>query len=240
MAVTIPLGSSGTTGRSEVVGTGTSPTLAEPAAAKNGDVLFAFALSTAAGAVTRPANWLPLYAATATNTSWDVSWIRRGEVAPSLTWGLTGSVYREVYVVCLQSTTGTITLASQSASGTVGSGTLVGPDPPPTTPTAPNSLALCMGFHFDGSVTSAWACAGYTVQTVNAIGDDACLFSKSLSVAGIEDPPQWTTGGSATISDFWNGGTVTFTDVPKLIPSYTSSPPVIKKQLPRQLLEEVC
>lgn len=234
MAVTIPLGSSGTAGRSEVVGTGTSPTLSEPAAAKNGDVLFAFALSSAAGAVTRPAGWTPLYAAATANVAWDVSWIRRGETAPSLTWGLTGSVYREIYVVCLQSTAGIITLAAQSASGTTGNSALVGPDPPPATPTAPTSLALCMGFHFDGSVTSAWACAGYTAQTVNALGDDGCLFSKALSVAGIEDPPQWTTGASGTLNDFWNGATVTFTDVPPVTPSYTSSPPVIRKTLRRQ------
>lgn len=219
-----------------MVGTGTSPTVVEPTASKNGDVLFAFALAAIAGAVARPAGWTPLYVASGVNTMWDVSWIQRTEVTPNLTWTLTGSVYREIYVVCLQRNgDGPFRIDAQSASGVFTSAVaLTGPNPPPATVTAPSGLALCCGHHFDGSVTSVWACAGYTAQTANALGDDGCMFSKSLAVAGIEDPPQWTTGASAALNDLWNGATVIFTDVPITPGSYTSSPITLKKTVPKQ------
>lgn len=233
MSVFIPLGSSGTAGRAEVVGTGTSPTVTEPTAAKNGDVLFAFALAAVAGAITRPAGWSPLYLAAASASGWDVSWIRRGETAPNLTWGLTGSVYREVYVVCLQRNgAGPITLHAQSASGAVTDASTANPNPPPLTTTAPTALALCCGQQFGVSATT-WACAGYTVQTSNGSSFDGGLFSKALSVAGIEDPPQWT-GTAPPSSNLWDGATIAFTDEPLLTAGYGSSPPVIPKSVPRQ------
>lgn len=220
--------------RSEFIGTGTSPTLAEPAGAQTGDVLFAFAVTTAAGAVTPPPGWTTLYAGVSSVSSWVVSWIRRGETAPSLTWGLTGSVPGEFYLVCLQRQEGPLLLHAQSVDGAVTAASTVAPNPPPVTTTLPTGLALCVGQHFNGSVTTGWACAGYTAQTSNPAGADGCVFSKGLVAAGVEDPPLWTTGGALGSNNLWDGATVVFADVPVLTAGYGSSPVVLKKTVPRQ------
>lgn len=231
MSVTIPLGSSGSAGRAEVVGTGTSPTVTEPTAAKNGDVLLAFALSTTAGAITRPAGWSPLYVGTAGTTGFDACWIRRGETAPALTWTVTGSVYREVFVVCLQRDgAGPILLHAQSAAGATATGSAVQPNPPPVTSTTPTWLAICVGLNF--GATGTWACANFTARTSGGAAFDGGVFSRALTAPGIEDPPLWS--GTLAGGDLWDGATVAFTDDPFLTAGYASSPAVIKKTISRQ------
>lgn len=209
MSVTITAGANGF---SVLQGTGTSPTAVEPAAKVNGDVFVALALSAASGAITNPAGWTNLYNGTQTGVTWRVAWIQRGASAPNLTWGLTGSVYREVYIVCLHPTSpGTITLDSQSAAGTSGTGS-TNPDPPTTTAVASSSMAIAGGLNFFGSGTGGWTVStGYTIRTANTNGDDGFLESKALAASGVENPSAvGNVGGSG---DFWHGFTLTFTDV---------------------------
>lgn len=195
--------------KSEVAGTGTSPTVAEPAGASNGDVLIALALCATSGAITNPAGWTSLYSGSQTSVIWRVAWIQRGGSAPSLTWGLNGSVYREVFIVCLQAAAA-ITLDSQSAAGTSGSA-ITSPNPPATVAVAATSLAVAGGLNFGES--AGWtASTGYTLQQSNpgGGGNDGTIETKSLSAVGSEDPAVITSGGGT--GDGWNGFTVTFTD----------------------------
>lgn len=231
--VVIPAGAAGHT---ELITTGTSPTLAEPSGIKVGDVLFVAAVCAVAGAMVRPAGWTPLFLGVQGAFQWDVAWVRRGQAAPSLTWTLTGSVYQEIYLVRLTSLNGAgpVLLHAQSASGAAVGSSTAKPDPPPVTITVPSALVLCTGANWAGSITSAWGCPGYTAETTNAIADDACLFSKAVGAAGIEDPAVWTTGTITPGNDLWNGATVAFTDEPFLTAGYSASPAIITKRFPRQ------
>ena len=191
----------------EVVGSGTSPTLTEPAGAANGDVLIALSLCVSTNALTRPTGWTELYAGTQNAVMWNVSWVQRGGSAPSLTWTHTGTIWREVFIVCLQGAAA-ITLDSQSAAGT--SLTATNPDPPATTAVAATSLAIAGGLNWNGSSAGGYTVSsGYTVQTTNTQTWGGLVQSKALSAAGVEDPNAFT---NATSSDVWNGFTVTFTD----------------------------
>lgn len=194
-------------------------TVTEPAGAVSGDVLIALALADIDGVtvITRPSGWTgPLYNGIQGAVRWDLSWITRGGSAPNLTWTISGtSKYREVFVVCLQAGAA-ISLDSQSATGGKGNASTNthSPNPPSTTAVASSSLAICGGVHFAGSTGGGgWALTGYTVQTANAAGDDGVLFSKALSAPGVEDPAAMTTGSNTAAADYWDGFTVTFTDV---------------------------
>lgn len=199
--------------KNEAIATGTSPTVGEPAGAASGDLLFAFALCSTAGAVTSPAGWTDIaaFAGTQGTVTWRVSYVQRGGSAPNLTWGLTGSVYYEIYIVCLQATA-PIVLDSQSAAG-ASAVQIPLPDPPSTTAVATASLALCGGLHFSINASNTWtAPAGYAVQTANALGSDGLVCSKTLSASGAENPAIFTGDLGASNGDMWNGFTVTFAE----------------------------
>lgn len=199
--------------RSEVVGTGTSPTLSEPAGASSGDMLVALALSDTAGAITQPSGWTSKYSGTQGGVTWVVSIVARGSSAPNLTWTVTGTVYREIYIVCLQGSS-TVSLDSVSASGGTGNSGTHNPNPPSTTAVATSSLAVAGGINFGGSNTGGWTpSTNYTMQTNNADGDDGIVETRSLISAGVEDPSavgNVIVGGS---KDWWDGFTMTFTDL---------------------------
>jgi hypothetical protein len=205
--------------KNEVITTATgNSTVTEPAGATAGDVLIAFALADADGTtdITPPSGWTTLYGPThLTNTRFIVSYIVRGGSAPALTWTISGaSKYREVQILCLQTSGGTITLDSQSSAGATGNATLSAhkPDAPATTAGASTSLAVTGGYHFDGSTVSAWAVSGYTIRTRNTIGDDSFMGTKSLAASGSENPAASTSGVNPVTAEYWDGFTVTFTD----------------------------
>lgn len=225
----------GTTGRSEAVGTGTSPTLAEPTAAVPGDILFAFALGSSAAALTRPAGWLPLYVGTQGAIMWDVSFIQRGAATPGLTWVVSGSVYREVYVVNIKSVNPQLALrvSDLSAPAVQGTGIETQINVPPVRMTPASGLVLTGGCTNAGSIAGWIASAGYTIQTLNATQDDGIIESKQLFQAGIETPAA-ITGGISSSTDWWDGFTLVFTDEPISPGSFVNAPAFIKKLVPIQ------
>ena len=187
-------------------------TVTEPAGAASGDVLIAHAVAESGTSLAKPSGWTDLYGPSTQGAFMVlVSYISRGGSAPSLTWSVSGtSKYREVYVVCLKSDVTSVVLDSQSTSGTF-SGTITNPDPPASVAVASSSLAMTGGVNWSGSGAGGWGMpAGYTVQTVNAAGDDGILASKVLSTAGSENPAAFSNGGGS--NDGWDGFTVTFTD----------------------------
>lgn len=196
--------------KNEVVGTGTSPTVTEPASAASGDMLLAFYLTTNTGAPTLPAGWTSIYNGSSTNTAWRVGYISRGGSAPSYAFTHTGNIYREAHVMCVQGAT-TITFDAQSTTGSVVTSSSLGPNPTAVVAVAASSLAVAGGFNFGTSGT--WtAPSGYTLRTLNTGGIDVVMATKSLAASGSEDPAVFTI--SAVVADnLWNGFAVTFTDV---------------------------
>jgi hypothetical protein len=192
--------------KSEITGSGTSPTPTEPAGATAGDALIALYLTDAGAAPTLPGGWTSLYNGTQGTVTWRVGYIIRGGSAPSYAFTHTGSVYREVHVVCLQGAA-TLTLDSQSATGTSGTSTH-NPDPPSTTAVQTTSLAVAGGINY-GAVGAWSASAGYTIRSLNSGGIDGAIETKSLSASGAENPAAMTMNQSG---DYWDGFTVTFTD----------------------------
>lgn len=189
---------------------GTSPTLAEPTGAANGDALLALYLTTNTGAPTLPAGWTSLYNGSSTATAWRVGYIQRGASAPSYAFTHTGTIYYEVHVQCVQGAA-TVRFDAQSVTGSVVTAATVGPNPTAVAPVAATSLCLAGGFQFAAS--AIWvAPAGYTIRTRNTPGDDSMIATKSLLSNASEDPAIFT-GGTPGSGNLWNGFAVTFTDV---------------------------
>lgn len=206
-------------GKNEAVGTGPSVAVTEPVATGNNDMLFCFAVSAKGSALTFPPGWTTIAAFTsssATQAMWSVGYIRRGPAAYStaqMTWTLTGSVYREIYLVALHSNTTWPVLDAQSAAGGTGTTAVAAHniDPPVVTAGTAPTVALAGGL-FWGGASGVWTfSAGYTAQTTNSATADVILESKALAVTGSEDPGT-ATGGAATSSDWWDGFTVTWAD----------------------------
>lgn len=196
----------------KLVGTGTSPTATEPTGCVSGDMLVALGESDLAGAIAQPAGWTQDYKSTQGAIAWVVSHVARGGSAPSLTWTVTGSVYREVHIFCLHPASGTAALDSSSAAGTSGNGATANPNPPATTAVASTSMAIAGGINNAGALTGGWtASTGYTMESTKATGDSGFLEFKSLVASGSEDPAAVANAPGAT-TDFWNGFTMTFTE----------------------------
>jgi hypothetical protein len=171
-----------------VVGTAQDATVAEPAGAQPGDLLVALSLCAAAGTLTQPAGWTPVFSGTSAPGAffkYNVSTIVRGAAAPSLTWTTGSSVYREVFVAAVLGST-TVEQSAQIASAS-----LDRIDPPSVTTAAADSLALAGGAHWTGS--AAWvAPASYTKRSDNAATYSGVLISRALIAAGAEDPGNLT------------------------------------------------
>jgi hypothetical protein len=188
-------------------------TVTEPAGAASGDALFAYAVADSASSLTKPTGWTDLYSGTQGLSKWLVSWITRGGSAPALTWGVGGtSIYREVYLICLQAAAA-ITLDSQSAAGASGNASNHNPDPPATTAVQSTSLAISGGHNFNGCGAGGWTVStGYTVQTSHGASQEAVIQVKSLSASGSENPAALANVNASGTPDYWEGFTVTFTD----------------------------
>jgi hypothetical protein len=192
---------------------GTSPTATEPAGAASGDALLALYATASGASPTLPAGWTTLYGPTTQGgVVFRVGYLIRGGSAPSYAFTHTGSVYRELHVLCFQGAAA-ITLDSQSSAGATGSTVSHNPDPPATTAVASSSLAVAGGINWGGSVSGWSGGAGYTVRSDNTAGNDCVIVDKSLAAPGSENPAAFSgaiSGGGA--QDWWDGFTVTFTD----------------------------
>jgi hypothetical protein len=182
--------------RNQVVGTGTNATVTEPASAALNDVFWALAVCGNAATLTEPSGWTVRYSGTATgNTSfkYNLAWIRRGSSAPSLTWTISSSVYREVHVLAYSGVVTSGNPYEASVDGGFSTGT--NPDCPSVTTIDANAMVLAFAVNFFGS-SSAWgAPSGYTIRVRNTAGDDCVVAEKKVAVAGAENPAAYTGGG---------------------------------------------
>lgn len=192
---------------------GTSPTATEPSGAANGDYIVAVYATTSGAAPTLPAGWTTLYGPTTQGLFvFRVGVISRGGSAPSYAFTHTGSVYRELHVLCFKPASGIVALDSQSSAGSTGNATNHNPDPPATTAVASASLAVACGINWGGSAVAWVAQAGYTIESDNTAGNDVVLSDKSLSSSGSENPGAYTGVVSGVPEDYWDGFTITLTE----------------------------
>lgn len=200
-----------------LIGSGTSPTGTEPSGTASGDVLVAF-IEVDTADVTAPAGWTNLVGGQVTQatTRFLVSYIVRGGSAPSLVWTFTGSVFRELHIIGLQTSGGTITLDSQSAAGGKGTdgASTTQPNPPATVASASSSLSVCGGNQtIAAAIGAAVAPSGYTLRSLNTAAVDTAMATKALSASGSEDPGAFSGFSAGGTHDWWHGFTATFTDV---------------------------
>lgn len=199
-----------------ISGVGTSPTATEPAGTVPGDLLLAL-VEVDGAAITPPATWLNLFAVTPSSDRYRVEYLIRGPSAPSFTWTYTGSVYREVHILCFKTPGGAIAVDSKSTivSGVTGVTTI---DPPATIALAGTSLALAIAA--DSTFTAITVPSGYVKRSTD--GFDNVLADKSLGVPGSEDPG--TFGGVGAGAGEWYGATATFTDATGTTPLVAHRP----------------
>lgn len=191
---------------------GTSPTATEPAGAASGDYIVAVYATASGAAPTLPAGWTTLYGPTTQGAFvFRVGVISRGGSAPSYAFTHTGSVYRELHVLCFQPASGTVTLDSQSATGGTGNANGHPPDPPATTAVASASLAVTGGINWGGTITAWTAPIGYTIRSDNSAGNDCVVADKTLSASGSENPGAFA-GIVVGSQDYWDGFTITLTE----------------------------
>lgn len=183
---------------SHVVGSGTSPTLAEPAGTSPNDVLVALSVVAAASTVlTAPAGWTVLLSGSASTVfKYNLAVIWRGASAPALGWTVTGTVYREVHILAFSG-------AMLPVDVTVDGGTVAGSsviDGPAATPAANDSMVVAGGANWAGSNATGWVTpANYSFRTNNAAGNDAAMVSRLLvGGAGVSENPGTITGSSTT------------------------------------------
>lgn len=194
----------------------------EPSGSVFGDALialcvFASGSSTAANAA-HPSLWSLLASVTQGAFKANLAWISRGGSAPSLIWATAGAtIYREIRILCLTGAAA-LTLDSQSLSGSIGAASGHAADPPATTAAASSSLAVACGVNWGGpsSPGPVTAPTGYTLRSNGtfAAGYDGQLATKALVASGSENPGTFGAfTGNGSSFDFWDGFTVTFTDV---------------------------
>jgi hypothetical protein len=189
--------------KNEVIGTGGNATVTEPASAAQNDVMWAVAFCDTAATLSAPSGWTVLWSGTASATfKYNIAWIRRGASAPSLTWTIGSSVYREVHVVCYSGVVTSGNPYEASADGGVTSS--ANPDCPSVTTVNANAMVLAIGINWGGSNTAWGAPAGYTIRLRNTAGDDGILSEKKVVSAGAENPAAYT-GGSGNSLVTWQG-----------------------------------
>lgn len=189
---------------SDVRGTATDATVAEPAGAASGDIFIAVAHCAAAGTLTAPSGWTVLTNGTQTFDGffdYNVAWIRRGGSAPSLTWTTGSSVYREVFVHAFsggKASGDAIEVMNRIANNGGASGN---PDPGAVTTVNDNALLFVAGINWSGSAGGGWvAGASYTIRGNNTAGNNTANASRSaglISPAGATDPATFTGGPGA-------------------------------------------
>lgn len=194
---------------------GTNLTGTEPAGVVSGDVLIA-CIEVDGANVTKPTGWTDLFGGMVTIgvSRFLVSYIVRGGSAPSYVWAHGASTFDELDIIALKTSGGTIALDSQSSSGATGTTSNHQPDSGSTTAVAASSFAVSIGANAVGANASAIvAPTGYTLNSINTASTDIAMAGKSLSAAGPENPAAFAGFATGTTTGWWDGGTVTFTDV---------------------------
>lgn len=193
-----------------IVGTGTNPTATEPSGTASGDLLIAtYAVDSPGGTPGIPTGWTSLWsgASFGTHFRYNICYIVRGGSAPSLTFTLTGSQYRELSILGLSGVDGTTPIDSSSTVVSVGS-TIILPDPPATTAVDSAAMAVVLMVFWGGAPASGgWtAPTNYTIRaTTGSAGYGSA--TRQLAASGSEDPGKF--GGSPIGSD--DGVTMTLT-----------------------------
>lgn len=174
-------------------GTGTDVTPAEPAGAAQGDVLTALCIAFAA-TITIPSGWTSIYSGAASSYNYNLCRIVRGATAPSYTFGISASVFRQASIVCKSGADGA---TPYSATATTGYLTATNPDPPSASPGTVDGLSLAVCAHNE-SANPFVAPTGYTLVGNTALSDIGMAY-KLLSSTAAENPAAFT--GPAAIGD---------------------------------------
>lgn len=189
------------------VATGVSATPAEPAGTVAGDVMLVVYATAPGAAPAVPVGWFPYFGGLIAKTEFSliVAVAARGASAPSYAFTHTGSVY---YERCLMAISGADTGSPNGGAAQVSQASApdVKPNPPSLNPSAQsvgNGLGIAIGINWQGSVTSAWSLAGYTVRSRNTIGDDIAVATKTTALANPEDPAAITCTGVLATHEAW-------------------------------------
>jgi hypothetical protein len=183
---------------SHVTGTGNGATPSEPASAALNDVFAALAFcDTASSSLGIPSGWISKFSGVSSNSlfRYDLAWVRRGSSAPSLSWTMSGSAYREVFIVAYS---GCVTSGDPFEAATDGGNVANGsnPDCPSVTTINANAMALAAAINWSGSGGGGWtAPSGYTLRTNNAAGNDGMISEKLVVSAGAENPGVYSGAG---------------------------------------------
>jgi hypothetical protein len=174
-----------------VNGTGTSPTVTEPAGAQSGDVMVAIVVVDSPGGVPGiPAGWTSLYsgASFGTHFRYNIARVVRGGSAPALNWTVTGSVYREVAIVCYSGVDGTTPVDAQAAAVTSVGSTSILPDPPAVTSITTGAMAVCIMAFWGTAPAGGWtAPTNHTIRLTVAAASFG--FSERLLAAPATENP---------------------------------------------------
>lgn len=183
---------------SDVFGTGTNITPAEPTGAAQNDVLVALCIAGTLGSITKPTGWTTLYSGAAVSFNYELCWIARGASAPSYTFAISQSVFRQVTVAAFS---GANTTSPFSASTNGGHAALTtNPDPPSASPGTVDGMAAAICAHWS-SANPFVAPTGYTLRG-NASASDIGYATKALSSTAAENPGAFT--GPAEANDTYS------------------------------------
>lgn len=88
------------------------------------------------------------------------------------------------------------------------------------TAVATSSLAVALAVNGSGPITPGDLTEppGYTMRSLEDVFTDIGIATKSLNAPGVEDPAAWS-GWNPAAADWWDGLTVTFTDVTTAAPA---------------------
>ena len=210
--------------RSYIAASGSSPTMSEPSGAADGDFLIGlFIVPFAVSSISVPSGWTTLFSGTGTNSQmrYNIHYIVRGSSAPSYSYTMSSSSYREIHIMCF-SGVDTTTPIDASQFGSSGNGTNTNPDPPAITPASNDALALAIGQNWSGSNPAWSAPSGYTMCSDNTSGNDYALAIKQLASAASENPGAFSGVNTGSNQDYFSA-TVTLATAGVISDSVTTA-----------------
>lgn len=172
---------------SDQFGTGTDITATEPSGAAQGDILIAMIVAGATATVTIPSGWTQLYTEGPNQMRYVACWIARGASAPSYTFTLSTSVFRQVTVWAFSGGDTTTPFSGQAAGSVINTTNV---DPPSATPGTVDGMALAIAGHWGGANPFVPP-SGYTLRGNTGLSDIGGA-TKALSSTAAEDPGTFT------------------------------------------------
>jgi hypothetical protein len=194
---------------SSIIGTGGNATATEPAGTVQGDLLVAlFAVDNAgqAATATPPSGWRSIEGGSSATREfvYNVSYIIRGSSAPNLTFTHdSGSVYRELLLLCFSNADSTWPIDSMSRyhSWAEASTYISIPD---FTPYTDGATAVAIGMSWAGAVADYIAPPNYTIRSTNGSGMRAIMATKNLGNAAYDAGGNFQNSDTFTF-DHWGG-----------------------------------